>query len=41
MIAIDEKDSTKACEYLNKAKSLGFEKQYGKEVNELISIHCK
>lgn len=41
VIAIDEKDKSKACEYLNKAKSLDFEKQYGKEVNELLILHCK
>lgn len=41
LIAIDENDKTKACEYLNKAKSLGFEKNYGNEVNELLLKHCK
>lgn len=41
IIAIDEKNNSKACEYLNKAKSLGFEKQYGTEVNELILNHCE
>ncbi len=40
IIAIDENDMSKACEYLNQAKSLGFEKQYGKEVNELLLKHC-
>lgn len=40
LIAIDEKDMKKACEYLNKAKSLGFEKNYGKEVNELLIKYC-
>lgn len=40
VIAIDEKDKNKACEYLNKAKSLGFEKQYGNEVNELLLKQC-
>lgn len=40
VIAIDENDKSKACEYLNKAKSLGFERQYGKEVNELLLRHC-
>ena len=41
IIAIDENNKPKACEYLNKAKSLGFEKQYGTEVNELILKHCE
>lgn len=41
VIAIDEQDKIKACEYLNKSKSLGFEKHYGKEVNELLIKHCK
>lgn len=41
IIAIDENDQVKACEHLNKAKSLGFEKLYGTEVNELISKHCE
>lgn len=40
VIAINENDKNKACEYLNKAKSLGFEKQYGKEVNELLLKQC-
>ncbi len=40
VIAISENDMTKACEYLNKAKSLGFEKYYGKEVNELLLKYC-
>lgn len=40
VIAIDENDKTKACEYLNKAKSLGFEREYGTEVNELLLKHC-
>lgn len=40
LIAIDESDKIKACEYLNKSKSLGFEKQYGKEVNELLIKYC-
>lgn len=40
LIAMEGKDNEKACEYLNKAKSLGFEKDYGKEVNELITKHC-
>lgn len=41
VIAIEEKDDEKTCEYLNKAKSLGFEKNYGKEVNKLLTKHCK
>jgi tetratricopeptide (TPR) repeat protein len=40
VISISENDLSKACEYLNKAKSLGFEQQYGKEVNELLLKHC-
>lgn len=40
LIAIAENDLLKACEYLNKAKTMGFEKQYGKEVNELLLKHC-
>lgn len=39
-IEMEKKDTLKACEYLNKAKSLGFEKQYGKEVNELLIKQC-
>jgi len=41
VIAIDENNSNKACEHLIKSKSLGFEKRYGKEVNELLTKHCK
>ncbi|WP_338814235.1 tetratricopeptide repeat protein [Bernardetia sp. Wsw4-3y2] len=40
IIAIDEKDMEKGCEYLNKAKSLNFEKNYGKEVNQLLIKYC-
>ncbi len=40
LIGIDEKDMEKACEYLKKAKSLGFKKNYGKEVNELLIKYC-
>jgi tetratricopeptide (TPR) repeat protein len=41
LIAIDENNKTKTCDFLNKAKSLGFEKHYGNEVNELLLKHCK
>lgn len=40
VIAISEGDHSKTCEYLKKAKSLGFEKYYGKEVNQLMIEHC-
>jgi tetratricopeptide (TPR) repeat protein len=41
VIALSEGDEIKACEYLQKAKSFGFENQYGTEVEELIIKHCK
>lgn len=40
MIEIDENNMTAACEYLNEAKNLEFEKNYGKEVNELLLKYC-
>lgn len=41
VIAIAEGNTTKACEYLDKAKIFGFTNHYGNEVNDLIKQHCK
>lgn len=40
LISIDKKEFKKACQHLNKALSLGFKKQYGSEVSDLIIEYC-
>lgn len=40
LISIDKKEFKKACQHLNKALSLGFKKQYGGEVSDLIIEYC-
>lgn len=40
LIAIDNKELDKACNYLNTAKNLKFDSQYGSEVNELLLKYC-
>lgn len=40
LIYIEEKKYKDACADLTKANELGYTKQYGKEVNELISKYC-
>lgn len=41
MIEFGDNNKVKMCEYLNKAKSLNFEKFYGKEVNQMLLLYCK
>jgi len=40
LIYIEEKKWKEACEDLSKANELGYTRQYGKEVNELITKYC-
>lgn len=39
-IAIAENNKDSICKYLSKARELGFEKNYGTEVNELLLKYC-
>lgn len=41
VISLDLNDAAAACKYLLKAKELGFEKNYGNEVNEMLNKFCK
>lgn len=41
LILIEQGKIKKACENLEKANILGYTKQYGKEVNELLEKYCK
>ena len=40
LIAIAQSKPKEACKHLNRALSLGFEKQYGSEVGDLLKKHC-